>query len=160
MPINKLSLGTLAIAAMACSSGGRPAGQPAPVANGVILTPADAPVNRNRDLITQEELQGSNIVGLSVLEAVKTLRPQFLTERGKNTAPAKLNNDPNGPPLNDGESGKVHVSIDGNKIALLDELSTIRASTVKEVRFLNIAQAHQKFGGAAREGPVILVTTM
>ena len=154
-----LSLCALAIVASACASN-KPSVQQAPAADGVIVTAADAPVNRNRDLITQEELQSPQIVGLSVLEAVKSLRPQFLTVRGKNTAPAKEGNNPDGRQLNDDEAGKVHASIDGNKVALIDELATIRASTIKEIRFLNIAQAHQKFGGAAREGPVILVITM
>ena len=113
--------------------------------------------NRNRDLITHDELQDPSVIGLSVLDVVKTLRPQYLTVRGLHTVPAQ---DANGNALTDDESGKVHSSIDGNKIGTLDELSVIRASTVKEIRYLSIAAAMQKFGGAAREGPVILVVTM
>jgi hypothetical protein len=53
----------------------------------------------------------------------------------------------------------VHASIDGTKIVSIEELAGITVSTVSEIRFLNPAQAMQRFGGAAREGPVILVTT-
>lgn len=163
MSISRFSLCVLAVTASACGgSGSTPKTQPAPVADGAILTPSSSEpaVNRNRDLITEQELMAPQIVGLTVLEAVKNLRPQYLTERGKNTAPAKAGNDPNGAQLTDDEAGKVHVSIDGNRVVSVGELSNIRANTIKEIRFLNMAQAHQKFGTAAREGPVILVTTM
>ena len=51
-------------------------------------------------------------------------------------------------------------SIDGSRIGPLDDLAKIRASTIKEIRYLNPVAAHQRFGGAAREGPVILVVSM
>ena len=60
----------------------------------------------------------------------------------------------------DQESGKVHASIDGNKIVPVEELAGIRAGTVVEVRFLSPAAAMQRFGGTSRQGPVILVKTM
>ncbi|MDB4913496.1 MAG: hypothetical protein JWM95_1140 [Gemmatimonadetes bacterium] len=152
--MNKLSACVLVIGVSACSGGSSsPQTAPAPVSDGTIGTPAaDAAPSRNRDLITQQELQAPQIAGLTVLEAVKSLRPQFLTDRGKNTTPVAG--------YVDGESGKVMASIDGARPSVIDDLSGLRAGTVKEVRFLNIAQAHQKFGGAAREGPVVLVTTM
>lgn len=119
--------------------------------------PASRSADRNRDVITHDELQAPDVIGLSVLEAVRALRPRFLTVRGLNSLPAK---DVNGNPLNDDESGKVHSSIDGTRVGPLDDLSAIRASTVKEIRFLDVPAAHQKFGGSSREGPVILVVLM
>lgn len=107
--------------------------------------------NRNRDVITKEELQGASTGSQSVYDVVLALRPNFLTVRGLHAIPVAGV---------DGESGKVHASIDGNKIVAVDELRGIQASTVAEIRFLNPAAAMQKFGGAAREGPVILVKTM
>ena len=87
----------------------------------------------------------------NVLEVVQALRPSFLSVRGThNVASAG----------GDAESGKVHASIDGNKVVALDELRGIQASTIKEIRYLNPSAAMQKFGGGAREGPVILITTM
>jgi len=97
---------------------------------------------------------------MTVLDAVRSLRPQFLTVRGLNTMAAKENNNPDGKSLTDQESGKPHASYDGNKIVPLEELSSLRAGSVAEVRFLNPAAAMQKFGGSARNGPVILVKTM
>ena len=113
--------------------------------------------NRNRDLITREELNKPSIVNMTVLDAVRSLRPHFLTVRGTNTAPLK---DAMGNPVVDQESGKVHASIDGNKVVPVEELQGLRAGSVVEVRLLSIAQAMQKFGGTARNGPVILVKTM
>jgi hypothetical protein len=134
--------------ATACAKQAPPASSPEP---GAAPQAQKVAVNRNRDVISQEELQAPSIAGLTVLEAVKSLRPQFLTERGSYNF-----NKGQG----DEEAGKVHASIDGSKIVVVEELSGIRASTIKEVRYLSPAAAMQKFGGAAREGPVILVTTM
>ena len=149
-----LSACVLVAAASACAKHAPPPSSPDP---GTTAPSQQAAPSRNRDVISHEELQAPAIAGLSVLDAVKSLRPQFLTVRGLNTVPAK---DANGVQLVDQESGKVHSSVDGNKVGPLDELSSIRASTVKEIRYLNPAAAHQKFGGAAREGPVILVTLL
>lgn len=153
-----LSACMVVAAATACAKQAPPSSSPEP---GAAPQAQKATVNRNRDVITQEELQSPGNAGLSVLDVVKSLRPHYLTTRGLHTAPVKDKNDPiNGAQIVDEEAGKTHASIDGNKIVPVNELSGIRASTVKEVRFLAPAAAMQKFGGAAREGPVILVTTM
>lgn len=155
MSAKLLSACVLVATATACATSAPP---PPSAAPGEQSQPGA--VNRNRDLITHEDLQAPSMVGLSVLDAVRSLRPQFLTVRGSNTAAAKDKNDPNGAQLVDQEAGKPHASIDGNKVVALEELASIRASTVKEIRFLNPSAAHQKFGGQAREGPVILVIIM
>ena len=102
---------------------------------------------RERDVITQEEVVEAKLGAQSVLDVVRSLRPQFLNVRGTNSH-------------SDDEAGKVHASIDGGRIFPLAELGTIHASQVLEIRYLSPAAAMQKFGGAAREGPVILVKTM
>lgn len=145
------ALGVLAI--LAGSACAKPANVPA---NGPTASQAAAPT-RNRDVITRDELTAPAVSGLTVLDAVRSLRPQFLTVRGQNTIPAK---DADGRQVVDQESGKVHASIDGAKIVPIEELSSIRAGTVVEVRFLSPAAAMQKFGGNSRQGPVILVKTM
>ena len=146
------------VAIGACSTNKVP--PPSSGESGVITT-ADAQAapapNRNRDLITREELANPSVSGLSVLDAIKSLRPQFLTVRGIHAVPVK---DSTGRQLVDREAGKVHASLDGNKIVALDELSFVNVSSVSEIRFLNPSAAMQKFGGSAREGPVILVRTM
>jgi hypothetical protein len=126
--------------------------RPASVATGAEATQAAAPANHNRDIITREELTDPSVAALTVLDAVKSLRPHFLTVRGSNTIPATSSVDQ--------ESGKVHASIDGNRIISVEELRGIRAGTVAEVRFLSPAAAMQRFGGTARSGPVILVKTI
>ena len=110
---------------------------------------AQAPAGRNRDLISQDELSADPALrSLSVLDVVRTLRPHFLSERGVQRS------------ASDPEGGKVHVSIDNGRIAPLSELSTMHANGVIEIRYLNAAQAMQKFGGAAHQGPVITVRTV
>ena len=101
---------------------------------------------RNRDLITQDDLS-SDLRAESVLEVIRTLRPHFLNDRG--TAA-----------LSDPEAGRVHASIDDGRIVPIGELNGMHANEVIEIRFLNASQALQKFGTAARQGPIILVTTM
>ena len=128
-----------------------------PAATGTTATQQAAAPSRNRDIITREELTAHSVVNLTVLDAVRSLRPQFLTVRGQNTMPLK---DANGNQVVDQESGKVHASVDGGKIVPLDELTGIRAGSIAEVRFLTPAAAMLQFGGAARNGPVILVKTM
>lgn len=101
---------------------------------------------RNRDLITQDDLS-ADLRAESVLEVVRTLRPHFLNDRGAAT-------------LSDPEAGRVHASIDDGRIVPIGELNGMHAGEVIEIRFLNASQALQKFGTAARQGPIILVTTM
>ena len=143
--------GLLMVALAGCAT------RPAAVPTGDGATQAAATPTRNRDIITREELSAPSVNGLTVLDAVKSLRPHFLTVRGQNTVPAK---DAQGKQLVDQESGKVHASIDGNRIVSVEELAGLRAGTVVEVRFLSPAAAMQRFGGTARQGPVILVKTM
>jgi hypothetical protein len=138
------------IACAACSSAG---GKRDDVATEL---KAQSSPRRDRNVISREELADPTIAGRNVLEVVRVLRPQFLTVRGnhniQDTATARMGK-------TDPEAGKVHASVDGTKIVSIEELAGITASTVAEIRFLTPSQAMQRFGGAAREGPVILVTT-
>lgn len=154
------ALGVLALlAGSACASNPAASNTTPVAADGATATQASAPT-RNRDIISRDELTKPSVVNMTVLDAIKSLRPQFLTVRGLNTMPAKENNNANGRQIIDQESGKVHASIDGNKVVPLEELAGLRAGSVAEVRFLNPAAAMQKFGGSSRNGPVILVKTM
>ena len=84
---------------------------------------------------------------LSVLEVIRTLRPHFLNVRGKNSQ-------------SDPEAGRVHASIDFNGVIPLEDLRNLHITGVTEIRFLGAGPAMQKFGGAAHEGPVIVVRTL
>ena len=82
----------------------------------------------DRNLITREELSAdASINAQSVLDAIRSLRPQFLTERGKNSH-------------SDDEAGRVHVSLDGGRMDALGEFdfnavsAGYFASTIQRVR--------------------------
>jgi hypothetical protein len=150
--IRLLGTGILVAVAGACSSGGGTRTElPAPEAG------SGPAVRRERDVISREELSDPGVSGRNVLEVVRSLRPHFLSVRGshtmQDTSTARKR-------VIDQEAGKVHASIDGNKIISIEELAGITAGQVLEIRFLSPSQAMQRFGGAAREGPVILVKTM
>jgi hypothetical protein len=134
-------LGCLVVLASACAS------NPSPAPSGG--APAQS-TTRSRDLIVEEELATPVIAASSVLDAIKALRPQFLTVHSVNSTYV--------PGTGDDETGKVHTSLDGKTIVPLNELTTFRASTVKEIRYLTAAQAQEKFGQASRQGPVIVIT--
>ena len=108
--------------------------------------------SRNRDVITQDDLAADpTLRAQSVIDVVRALRPHFLNDHGTNSLQGGAMSDP--------EAGKVHASIDGGRVLPLSELSSMHANEVLEIRYLNEAQAMQKFGTAARQGPIILVTT-
>jgi len=122
---------------------------------GTAATPTQS-ASRNRDVITREELSVPSVRSQSVLEVVRSLRPHFLTVRGvqeiKCVAEASCKQDP--------DAGRPHASIDNGRIVPIEDLAAIHANSVLEIRFISAAQAMQKFGGAALEGPVILVNTI
>ena len=109
-------------------------------------TPASA-ARPDRDVISQQELAVPALRALSVLEVIRTLRPHFLNIRGKNSQ-------------SDPEAGRVHASIDYNGVIPLDDLRNLHVTGITEIRFLGVGPAMQKFGGAAHEGPVIVVKTL
>ncbi|MEP6990709.1 MAG: hypothetical protein ABJA80_07265 [bacterium] len=147
---------TACVIVAACAACAKtPTPETAPSQSGAIITSdaqaQAAPERRNRDVITQQEMRDAQVGSQSVLDVVTSLRPTFLTVRGTHNV-AAVGGDP--------EAGKVHASIDGNKVVGLDELRGLLASNVKEIRFLNPSAAMQRFGSNSHEGPVILVTTM
>ena len=144
-----VSLSIVLVTASACASHG--AANPS-TGEG----PAQAPVNRNRDIITHEELMAPGLRAQSVLDAIRSLRPQFLSQRGLQSYTCKSPGDCQTDP----DAGKVHASVDNGRILPIEELANMHVNSVLEVQFLNVAAAMQKFGGAAREGPVILVRTV
>jgi hypothetical protein len=148
-----LSACAIAVVAGACAKS--PSPEPAPSPSGAIMTADAQPVTpearRDRDVITKDEMTRVNVGSQNVLEVVTSLRPAFLSVRGLHNV-AGAGGDP--------EAGKVHASIDGNKLIAVSELRSVLAGAVREIRYLSPSAAMQRFGGDAREGPVILVTTM
>jgi len=110
---------------------------------------------RDPNTITREELADPALSSLDVLEAIRSLRPNFLTSRGTQTISYTEK-----AVVGDPETGKVHASIDNAGVIALDELKRIHVKGVIEIRFLSAAAAMQRFGGSAKQGPVIVVRTM
>lgn len=143
MPLKRLRLylclAVATVAASACASGGTP-----PASEGSSSARSDP------NVITQDELAGPDMAAQSVYDVIRRLRPNFLASRGGQVYS----------PQGDPESGQVHVSIDGSSLLPVDELKRLHVSGVVEIQFLSPAQAMQRFGGRAKQGPVILVRTL
>lgn len=156
--LNRLGMCVLVAASTACA--GR---APSTNTSEDLMSRPLTSTRRQRDVISKEELSDPTVQSQSVLEVVRLLRPHFLNDRGSHGIPysgsggtdadkARLAVDPG--------TGRVHASIDNGKVVSLDELKNLHVNGVVEIRYLSPAAAMQKFGGAALEGPVILVRTM
>ena len=155
MPSNtrrvRLFLAVVTATATACASGGAAASAPG-------TSPGEAPsttARRDASIITQAELLDPALKSLNVYDAIKTLRPNFLSNRGTQTISFEGNNG-----LVDNESGKVHASIDNSGVLPVEELKRVPVTGVVEVRLLTPAAAMQRFGATAKQGAVIAVRTM
>lgn len=142
MPLKTLCLMLLVVASSAtttaCASGGTPSASPSSDASAT---------RRNRDIITRADLADPGMSAMSVYEAIQSLRPNFLSRRGTQ---GLLTN----------ESGPVLASVDGAPVIAVEELKRLHVGGVVEIKLLSPAAAMQKFGGSARQGSVILVSTM
>ena len=123
-----VTFGAAAILACACASGGASA--------------TSAPRSGSRYLVTQQEL--ASHADRSVYEVLMQLHPTFLRSRDPVT-PDHPYADP------------VDVYVDGGRTEGVDALKSIRASTVKEVRFYEPAEANAHFG-TGHNGGLIAVT--
>ena len=136
-----------ATAASACASGG---------ASPSTAEPGRPPAaRRDRSVITMEELADPSMSALSVYEAIRVLRPNFLSNRGTQTIAFEGNAGEV-----DAESGRVHATIDGLGIVSVDDLKRLHVNGVLEIRLLDPAAAMLRFGASAKQGAVILVKTM
>lgn len=122
-------------ALLACASGPDPEPDAAP---------ASARSGRTADVITMRELSDPSIGTSNLFEAVRRLRPRFLSSRG----PSSINNP---------AAGIVQVSVDGGPLSSTSVLRTILPNAVSEVRYLNSGEAAQRYGTTANGGGVILV---
>lgn len=101
---------------------------------------------RSSDIITAAELSNPTVVAGNALEAVRRLRPRFLTTRGSGS-------------IRTSDAGSVHVSLDGGPLQALSFLSRMRPAEIAEIRYLSASQAAQQFGTASGTGGVMLVKT-
>jgi hypothetical protein len=100
--------------------------------------------SRSSDVISAAELAAPSVVNGDALEAVRRLRPRFLSARGASS-------------IRVAGAGAVHVSIDGGNLLTVSHLSRMRPGDISEIRYLNASEATQRFGTNAAMGGVLLV---
>ena len=130
-----ITLISAAVLVAGCASGGKTA------TTATAANVARGATGASRYLVTEEEL--ANVGDRSAYEALLQLRPSFLhsrdTQTSRNPIPAP-----------------VDVFVDGGRTEGVEALKSIRASTVKEMRFYEPQDANTKFG-TGHNGGVIAV---
>ena len=105
---------------------------------------AGAPAaERNANVLTAAEIESRGTQTGSAYDAIRRLRPNFLTYHGVSGSTNR--------------AGTVHVSVDGGPLGTVESLRGIASVQVAEVRYLSAADAAQRFGTSAEAGPVLLV---
>ncbi len=118
----------------------------APASGGTATSPLPGTARPNRNVISLDELSSPAIRAMNALDVIRSLRPAYLTERGKTSQ-------------SNPEAGKVHASLDYNGVIALSDLRNVSAAGILEILYLDVATAMNRFGGAANQGPVIVVRT-
>ena len=129
---------SLGFAATACASA-NPSGEAAPGAAPGAPTPASAR-RGGGDVITQDELVGTT--AQTVMDAIKQLRPSFLTSRG----PTSMNL------ANPG----ILVYANGMRLGGVSTLNDIPVQDIKQIQYLNASDATQRFGTGHPSGAILL----
>jgi hypothetical protein len=127
------------------SSMGACGNRPTAAAPGTTGAPEPA-IRRDPNVITEQEMSDPSVASGDALSAVRKLRPNFLQTRGTGSIQNK-------------NAGSIHVSINNGPLLTLSDLSGMRATDVKEVRYISASDATQRFGTAAGTGGVLLVKT-
>ena len=109
-----------------------------PPSAGAGSTPGAA--RRGGSVITQVELQESS--ASNALDAVQRLRPNFLASRGQST-------------INGNDQGVV-VYANGQRLGGTDSLRDIPIGDVKQIEYLNSADATQRFGTGHGHGAILV----
>ena len=143
MPKAKWGISALLLIATACASS--QASSSAANGDASSASRPGAP-RRDRNVIGLDELSPAAIRAMNVLDVIRSLRPTFLKDRGKSSQ-------------SNPEAGQVHASLNYNGVISLNDLRNIPSDGVIEIRYLEPAAAMNRFGGAANQGPVIVVRT-
>jgi hypothetical protein len=96
------------------------------------------------EVITEEELL--DIGELSAYEAVRRLRPRWLSLRGPLTT------------MNPGARQGIRVYVDGGFRGGVDELKSLQASDVGSMRFLDAREATTRYGTDHADGAIVVRT--
>ena len=143
----------------ACASGGgggeddtvAPANSVANGASGVAASEEEGKAGRegtagpspSRWVIGQAELE--TVQSLSALQAIERLRRPWLSTRG----PVSLDNQ---------DQAGIKVYLDGSPRGGMEQLATMRANQLSEIRFLNSREATMRFGTGHPDGAILLVS--
>lgn len=103
-----------------------------------------AATTRNPDVISYEEIVDPSMGDLDALSIIKRLRPAFLATRGGASSVSS-------------SSKGIQVTIGGGPLQPLSALTSIRASEMLEIRYLNTSAAAQAYGSAAGAAGVIVI---
>ncbi|MEO8337779.1 MAG: hypothetical protein ABI664_22575 [bacterium] len=135
--IRTIALVAIALAASACATQGAPSPDAA--------SPTGAAAQKhNPDVITHAEIDDPSIGDLDALSIIKRLRPAFLATRGGASSVSS-------------PSKGIQVTIGGGPLQNISTLTSIRASEMIEIRYLNAAAAAQAYGSAAGAAGVIVI---
>jgi len=132
-----VALASAALFTLGCASGG---GRPSSTASQASATRGPTVVSRY--IVTEQELE--SVSDRSAYEALQQLRPSFLRSRDVQTESNPI-------------ARPVDVYVNGGRADGLEALTSIRASTVKEMRFYEPQDANTKFG-PGHNGGLIAVT--
>jgi hypothetical protein len=92
----------------------------------------------SREVITEEEIAAVEVS--TALDLIQRLRPEFLRPRGGGTA------------------GQVAIYLDGVRQQNSSVLQTISKEMVREVRYINAADATTRFGTGHAAGAILVAT--
>ncbi len=101
---------------------------------------------RDPNVITQAELAAEN--SPDIYEAIQHLRPEMLRPHLANASSS----------ITAPQDYTVHVYIDNNRLGEIADLKSIPVMTVREIRYLNPAQAMQRFGSGNPGGAIVLTS--
>lgn len=111
------------------------------------VSAAEAQGRRNRNLITQEEIEKSSAT--DAYQLIKTLRPGWFTRRGVSSGQVRTD------AVGGLDDGTVMVAyLDGVRMSDVNDLSSLTVERIKEVRYLNASDATTKYGTGHTSGAI------
>lgn len=110
---------------------------------GCASTGSSSGSSRNPDVITSEELRGTQIQSENAYNAVQRLRPSWLRARGSSFT--------GGRPL-------PVVFVDGTRFGELDSLRSLNVSDIVQIEFLDSRDATTRFGTGYPAGAIMVTT--
>jgi hypothetical protein len=94
--------------------------------------------NKNRNLITAEEVRNSNATNAYLL--VQSLRPNMLTARGATS-------------ITLGDPGVI-VFLDDQRFGNVEALKTIHPNQIEQIRYLSASEAQNRWGTGFPQGVI------